>query len=117
MNKDILEGIKKDMESLINDNLDVMKTSLLIINEFKKGAELDDAFNKYLRSYEVALKKCLEEGATFDKEFQYAFTCSYIYNVLNIISNIVSIDVLRNPKNKDFVKRKINECLSHLELL
>lgn len=89
-----------------------------ILNIINKGKSISEAFDDKIRSYESALARCLDNGATADSEFLSKFTSAYIHEVLGIISNLVSIKgITKDKDNVEFLKEKTKECLKYMDRL
>lgn len=110
--KEIEEPTEIKTASFVN-----LKSSYNILDRLDDKS-LDDAFNDEIRSYENALAKCLEAGATADDDFMRDFTTHYASTVLGIMSNLLaSEDFVKNKDNVDFTKNKIKECLKYMDRL
>jgi hypothetical protein len=110
--KEIEEPTEIKTASFVN-----LKSSYNILDRLDDKS-LDDAFNDEIRSYENALAKCLEAGATADDDFMRDFTTHYTSTVLGIMSNLLaSEDFVKNKDNVDYTKNKIKECLKYMDRL
>lgn len=110
--KEIEEPTEIKTASFVN-----LKSSYNILDRLD-DKPLDDAFNDEIRSYENALAKCLEAGATADDDFMRNFTTHYTSTVLGIMSNLLaSEDFVKNKDNVDYTKNKIKECLKYMDRL
>lgn len=110
--KEIEEPTEIKTASFVN-----LKSSYNILDRLDDKS-LDDAFNDKIRSYENALAKCLEAGATADDDFMRDFTTHYTSTILGIMSNLLaSEDFVKNKDNVDYTKNKIKECLKYMDRL
>lgn len=110
--KEIEEPKEIETASFVN-----LKSSCNILDGLDDKS-LDDAFNDEIRSYENALAKCLEAGATADDDFIRDFTTHYMSTVLGIMSNLlITKEVFEDKDNIDFIKSKIKDCLKYMDRL
>ena len=122
----VLEDLKKIKEKLGLNNEDSMAIEMASFNSRKTAHNivknptnnLEDSFNEEIRSYENALSKCLEAGATANDDFIKDFTAHYISTLLGVFSNLLVLkDILENKDSVDFIKNKIKECLVYIDRL
>lgn len=123
----ILEDLKNVKEKLgINSHEDMLiettsfhsrKTAQNVFKNLKNN-NLEGAFNEEIRSYEDALSKCLEAGATANDEFMHDFTANYISTLLGVFSNLlITKKVFGDKESVDFIKSKIKDCLKYMDRL
>lgn len=94
-----------------------LRTTQRIVKTMEEDNKtLEESLNNEIRSYENALAKCLEIGATADDEFMHNFTSHYIYNVLGVTANIFALeDFTKDKDNVEFLRNKVKECLKYMD--
>lgn len=133
MEKDIikeLEEILKELKSAKNDatqlKIEELKEAtannliraIEVIYAMSKGKSVVEASNKFIRSYDEALAKCLKTGAEDTDDFRYDFTTYYMNVILSLVANLVFVkDFAKDDKNRAFLKSKIRECLIYIDML
>lgn len=125
----ILKEVKEFKEQYLidttKDNLlehaafqNLRTTQKIVKNMEDNNISLEEAFNGEIRTYEDALAKCLEAGATANDEFMHDFTSHYTYNVLGISANLFALeDFTKDKDNLDFLRTKVKECLKYIDRL
>lgn len=125
----ILKEVKEFKEQyMMGDNKSVilehaafgsLRTTQRIVKNMKEiNVSLEKAFDDEIRSYEDALAKCLDAGATADDDFVHDFTSHYIYNLLGIAANLFALENFTKDKdNLDFLRTKVKECLKYMDRL
>lgn len=126
MKEELINELEKLKAILEDSDIETMRKAAArgialfaeVDDEMKDGKSVVEATSKYIRSFDEALSKCLEEGATADDEFMYGFTTHYLYTILTLVANLFMKEgFAKNRDNLAFLKSKVRECLVYIDRL